>query len=308
DPKDDGFVVGPVYPDGPMRTPQAVQRGSIFNGNGDPSTPDWASTDNAKRLREDSLAVPHIPVVPIGYGNAELLMKEMHGAAVPAAWQGGMRFEYHVGDGTVQARVAVWPERGQRAYKMIYDTFGRLRGTDFPNEMVIVGGHRDAWGPGADDNISGTASVMAAARAFATAASEGMRPRRTVVFATWDAEEWGLVGSTEWVQLMRDSLKANAVAYYNQDESAAGRSFGAGGTASLQAMVRDATKSVQMPGDTMSIYTNWASAGRGRGAPAAPPAAGRGRGGRGRRGANSAATTPPPLPEPRMGDLGGGSD
>ncbi len=307
DPKDDGFVVGPVYPDGPMRNAQGVQRGSIFNGDGDPTTPDWPSTENARRVREDSLAVPHIPVVPIGYGNAELLMKEMHGAPVPAAWQGGMKFDYHLGDGTVQARVAVWPERGQRAYKMIYDTFGRLRGTDFPNEMVIIGGHRDAWGPGADDNISGTASVMAAARAWATAAAEGNRPRRTLVFATWDAEEWGLVGSTEWVQLMRDSLKASAVAYYNQDESAAGRSFGAGGTASLQGMVRDATRSVQMPGDTTSIYTNWASAGRGRGAPP-PVAGGGGRGGRGGRRGRNAPTAPAPLPEPRMGDLGGGSD
>ena len=288
DPKDDGFVVGPVYPDGPMRNPQEVQRGSIYNGDGDPTTPDWASTENAKRVREDSLAVPHIPVVPIGYGNAELLMKEMHGAGVPAPWQGGMKFDYHVGDSAVQARVAVWPERGQRAYKTIYDTFGRLRGSDFPNEMVIIGGHRDAWGPGADDNISGTVSVMAAARAWATVAAEGLRPRRTLVFATWDAEEWGVVGSTEWVQLMRDSLKAGAVAYYNQDESAAGRNFGAGGTASLQGMVRDATKTVQMPGDTVSIYMRWSH-----------PA---GRGARPARGGAVASQEPP------MGDLGGGSD
>lgn len=285
DPKDDGFVVGAVYPDGPMRNPQEVQRGSIFNGSGDPTTPDWASTANARRVREDSLAVPHIPVVPIGYGNAELLMKEMGGVAVPAAWQGGMKFTYHVGDANVQARVAVWPERGQRAYKTIYNTFGRIRGSDFPGEMVIIGGHRDAWGPGADDNVSGTVSVMAAARAWATAAKEGMRPRRTLVFATWDAEEWGLVGSTEWTQLMRDSLRAGAVAYYNQDESAAGRNFGAGGTASLQGMVREATKTVRMPGDTGSIYARWSQGGRG---------------GRGARGGAAA--------EPAMGDLGGGSD
>ncbi len=273
DPRDDGFAVGAVYPDGPMRNPSEVQRGSIFNGDGDPTTPDWASTADARRVPEESLAVSHIPVVPIGYGNAELLMKPMGGRAVPAAWQGGMKFDYHLGDSGVQARVAVWPERGQRAYKTIYDTFGRLKGTDFPDELVIIGAHRDAWGPGADDNISGTVSVMEAAKAWATAAREGLRPRRTIVFATWDAEEWGLVGSTEWAQLMRDSLRAHAVAYYNQDESAAGRNFGAGGTASLQALVRDATKSVTMPGDTGSIYAHWS---RGR--------------------------------EPRLGDLGGGSD
>jgi N-acetylated-alpha-linked acidic dipeptidase len=295
DPKDDGFVVGPVYPDGPMRNPQEVQRGSIYNGAGDPTTPDWPSTADAKRVREDSLDVSHIPVVPIGYGNAEILMRDMRGAVVPARWQGGMRFEYHVGDSSVVARVAVWPERGQRAYKMIYDTFGRLRGTDFPDEMVIIGGHRDAWGPGADDNVSGTVSVMEAARAFAAAARDGIRPRRTVVFATWDAEEWGLVGSTEWVQLMRDSLKASAVAYFNQDESAAGRNFGAGGTASLQGLIRDATKTVPMPGDTASIYSHWSQAQAAR-------SAGAGRGGRRRRTATRVAV------EPSLGDLGGGSD
>lgn len=295
DPKDDGFVVGPVYPEGPMRNPQEVQRGSIYNGEGDPTTPDWASTANARRVREDSLDVPHIPVVPIGYGNAEILMRDMRGAVVPAHWQGGMRFEYHLGDNSVQARVAVWPERGQRAYKTIYDTFGRLRGSDFPDELVIIGGHRDAWGPGADDNVSGTVSVMEAARAWATVAKEGFRPRRTIVFATWDAEEWGMVGSTEWVQLMRDSLKAGTVAYFNQDESAAGRNFSAGGTASLQGLIRDATKTVPMPGDTASIYARWSQAQTAR-------AAGRGRGGRHRRGSAPAAV------EPSLGDLGGGSD
>lgn len=288
DPQDDGFVRGAVYPDGPMRNPQEVQRGSIYNGDGDPTTPDWASTIGARRVPQDSLDVAHIPVVPIGYGNAELLMKDMGGAGVPVAWQGSMKFGYHVGgDSGAMARVAVWPERGDRAYKMIYDTFGRITGSEFPDEMVIVGGHRDAWGPGADDNVSGTVSVMEAAKAWAAAVHSGFRPRRTIVFATWDAEEWGLVGSTEWVQLMRDSLKADAVAYINQDESAAGRNFGAGGTASLQELVRNVTRTVQMPGDTGSIYSHWA------------------RGGRGRRG--GAATTTAPA-EPRMGDLGGGSD
>lgn len=286
DPKDDGFVRGPVYPEGPFRTPWEVQRGSIYNGDGDPTTPDWASTMNARRVPEDSLDISHIPVVPIGYGNAELLMRDMHGPAVPESWQGGMTFPYHVGgDTAVVARVAVWPERGARAFKLIYDTFGRIRGSEFPNEMVIIGGHRDAWGPGADDNISGTVSVMEAAKAWAQAVKSGHRPLRTLVFATWDAEEWGLVGSTEWVQSMRDSLRADAVAYINQDESAAGRNFGSSGTASLQGLMRDVTHDVPMPGDTGSIYEHWARGG------------GRGRG----RGAAAGGV-------PRMGDLGGGSD
>ncbi len=288
-----------MYPEGPFRSAEGVQRGSIFNGIGDPTTPGWASVPGARRIPEDSLAVPHIPVVPIGYGNAELLMKEMGGPAVPGvgpgSWQGAMKFAYHVGDSAVRARVAVWPERGERAFKNIYDTFGTIRGSEFPNEVVIVGAHRDAWGPGADDNISGVVSVMEAAHAWATAVKAGIRPKRTIIFATWDAEEWGLVGSTEWAQLMRDSLKTTAVAYINQDESASGVNFGASGTASLQGLIRDVSRTVQMPGDSVSIYTRWSQPGGRAGAV--------GRGGRG--GRRAAAR---PVPEPAMGDLGGGSD
>ncbi|MES2305874.1 MAG: M20/M25/M40 family metallo-hydrolase [Gemmatimonadota bacterium] len=279
DPFDDGFTRGEVYPKGPYRNAQGVQRGSIFNGYGDATTPGWASTSNAKRLPEDSLAVPHIPVVPIGYGNAELLMRDMAGPAAPEGWQGGMNFPYHVGDGVLQARVAVWPERGNRAYKTIYDTFGMIRGSELPNEWVIIGGHRDGWGPGAADNVSGTVSILEAARAWGNALKNGDRPRRTLVFATWDAEEWGLVGSTEWVESMPDSLQAKAVAYINQDVAASGRSFGASGTASLHALLRDVTRTVGQPGDTGSVYQSW---GRGRGATARS--------------------------EPTLGDLGGGSD
>jgi N-acetylated-alpha-linked acidic dipeptidase len=290
DPQDDGFVRGPVYPEGPYRPAQGVQRGSIYNGDGDPTTPGWASTANARRVPEDSLDVAHIPVVPIGYGNADSLMKDMGGPAVPSSagrggWQGGMTFPYHLGDGSVKVRVAVWPQRGAKAYKNIYDTFGTIRGSEFPNEMVIIGGHRDAWGPGADDNVSGTVSIMEAAHAWGDALKAGIRPKRTIVFATWDAEEWGLVGSTEWVELKSQELKADAVAYINEDESAAGTNFSASGTASLQGMLRDATKVVRAPVDTGSVYARWSSGG--------------GRGGRG-----GAA----PSAEPRMGDLGGGSD
>ena len=280
DPFDDGFTRGEVYPKGPYRNAQGVQRGSIYNGQGDPTTPGWASTPNAHRLPEDSLAVSHIPVVPISYGNAELLMRDMGGAAAPNGWQGGMNFPYRLGNGGVEARVAVWPERGKRAFKTIYDTFGMIRGSEFPDEWVIIGGHRDGWGPGAADNVSGIVSILEAARAWGSALKAGERPRRTLVFATWDAEEWGLVGSTEWVELMTDSLQTRAVAYINQDVAASGRSFGAGGTASLHGLLRDVTRTVGQPGDTGSIYQSWS---RGRG---------------------TAAKTA----EPTLGDLGGGSD
>ena len=187
----------------------------------------------------------------MSYGNAELLREDLDGPGVPAGWQGGLPFRYHIGDRAVQVRVAVFPERGERAFKTIHNTFGTIRGSTHPDELVIIGGHRDAWGPGAADNVSGVVTILEAARAWGAALTQGSRPRRTIVFATWDAEEWGLVGSTEWTELMRDTLTAKAVAYLNVDVSASGRSFGSSGTASLHGLMRDATRTVMQPGDTV---------------------------------------------------------
>ena len=145
DPRDDGFFRGDVYPDGPMRPPQAVQRGSLYNGRGDPSTPGWPSTEGARRLPADSMAIPTIPVLPIGYANAEQILGRLKGQSVPQEWQGGLPFRYHLGDGSVTLRVAVWPERGERAYKTVMNTFAVIRGNVWPDELVIAGGHRDAW-------------------------------------------------------------------------------------------------------------------------------------------------------------------
>lgn len=279
DPMDDGFLQGEVYPLGPMRNPDGVQRGSIFNGQGDPSTPGWPSLPGARRLPESEMNLPSIPVVPIGYGNAGRLLEAMRGPAVPDGWQGGLRIPYHVGDATVQARVAVWPERGPRAYKRIQNTFGRIVGRTHPHEVVIVGAHRDAWSPGALDDVSGTVSVLEAARAWAAAVREGLRPERTLVFATWDAEEWGLIGSSEWAEQMADTLSATVVAYINQDVIASGRMFSASGTASLHELMRDVTATVRQPGDSVTVYRDW-----------------------------SRRTVTSQRPVPPLGDLGGGSD
>lgn len=258
DPQDDGYVRGDVYPAGPMRNPDGVQRGSVFNGDGDPTTPGWPSTSDARRLPLDSLAVSHIPVVPLGYGNAALLLEPMRGPGLPAqSWQGGLPFRYHVGGEGVTARVGLWHQSGERAWKTITNTYGVIRGSRWPGEMVIIGAHRDAWGPGARDNVGGVTSVLGAARAWGKAARDGNRPLRTIVFATWDAEEWGLVGSTEYAELMQDTLRARAVAYVNQDDAADGRRFGAGGTASLHGVLRDVARVVQQPGDSVPIYTAW---------------------------------------------------
>ena len=280
DPADDGYVRGDVYPAGPMRPSHGIQRGSVMNPNGDPSTPGYASTENAKRIPTSQMEIPRIPVLPISYGNASELLRGLSGNSIPQPWQGGLGFRYHVGPGPVQARIAVTTDATTNPYKEIWDTFGVIRGSDYPDEIVMIGGHRDAWGPGAADNVSGTVSVLEAARAIADQAKAGKRPKRTIVFATWDAEEWGLLGSTEYVEDDSLRLSKSAVAYLNQDDIAQGPNFSAGGSPSLRALLRDVAKRVPDPSHQGSVYDVW------------------------RKRANLAADSL----EPQMGDPGGGSD
>ena len=280
DPADDGYVRGDVYPAGPMRPSHGIQRGSVMNPNGDPSTPGYPSTANARRIPAADMDVPHIPVLPISYGNAAELLRGLGGKSIPQPWQGGLSFRYHVGPGPVQARIAVTTDATTNPYKQIWDTFGTIRGAEFPDEIVLVGGHRDAWGPGAADNVSGTVSVLEAARTIAEQVKAGRRPKRTIVFATWDAEEWGLLGSTEFVEEDSLRLSTSAVAYLNQDDVAQGPDFNGGGSPSLRALLRDVAKEVPDPSRQGSVYDVW------------------------RKRAKLAADTL----EPEMGDPGGGSD
>jgi N-acetylated-alpha-linked acidic dipeptidase len=280
DPADDGYVRGDVYPAGPMRPSHGIQRGSVMNPNGDPSTPGYPSTANARRIPLAQMDVPHIPVLPISYGNAAELLRGLGGKSIPQPWQGGLSFRYHVGPGPVQARIAVTTDATTNPYKQIWDTFGTIRGSEFPDEIVLMGGHRDAWGPGAADNVSGTVSVLEAARTIAEQVKAGRRPKRTIIFATWDAEEWGLLGSTEFVEEDSLRLSRNAVAYLNQDDVARGPNFSGGGSPSLRALLRDVAKTVPDPSRQGSVYDVW------------------------RKRENLAADTL----EPQMGDPGGGSD
>ena len=281
DPADDGYVRGDVYPAGPMRPSNGIQRGSVMNPNGDPSTPGYGSTADAKRIPESQMDVPRIPVLPISYGNAAELLRGLSGTSIPQNWQGGLPFRYHVGPGPVQARIAAATDVATNPYKEIWDTFGIVRGSEFPDEIVMLGGHRDAWGPGAADNVSGTVSVLEAAHAIADQVKAGNRPKRTIVFATWDAEEWGLVGSTEYVEDDSLRLSKSAVAYLNQDDVAQGPNFGGGGSPSLRGVLRDVAKHVPDPTKQGSVYDVWRKR-------STPPLA------------DSA--------EPSMGDPGGGSD
>ena len=277
DPADDGYMQGDVYPEGPMRPPTGVQRGSVYNGQGDPSTPGYPSRPGARRVPADSMGVPRIPVVPLSYANAAELLRGVRGAAIPRGWQGGLPFRYHVGPGPVRARVQVVNDA--QPYKQIWNTFGTVRGSEYPDEIVMVGAHRDGWGAGAADNVSGTVSVLESARAIAEQVKAGRRPRRTIVFATWDAEEWGLVGSSEYVEDDSLRLLRGAVAYLNQDVAAQGSRFGGGGSPSLRATLRDVARAVRHPSGKESVYAAW------------------------RREAGVADTA-----EPAMGDPGGGSD
>jgi N-acetylated-alpha-linked acidic dipeptidase len=280
DPLDDGFVQGDVYPEGPMRPLRGVQRGSVFNGTGDPLTPGYASKPGAPRLKVEETALPKIPVVPISAYNAQLLLADVRGTDIPRNWQGGMALRYHVGPGPVRVKVEVTTDAATNGTKQIHNTLGYLRGTTYPDQYVYIGGHRDAWGPGAADNISGTVSVLEAANALADLARKGIRPKRTIVFATWDAEEWGLVGSTEYVEEDSLRLKKGAVAYLNQDVSAQGSQFGGGGSPSLRAVLRDVVKSVPDPKRGGTVYQAWRT---------------------------TTGTRVDSL-EPAMGDPGGGSD
>jgi len=257
DPADDGYVKGDIYPQGPMRTETGVQRGSVMNDNGDPSTPGYPSHPGAKRIPLSDMQVPHIPVMPASYKNAAALLRGVRGANIPQAWQGGLPFRYHVGPGPVAARVVVRSDSATNPIKHIFDTFGVVQGSEFPNELVIIGGHRDAWGPGAGDNVSGVVSILEAARAVAAEVKRGWRPKRTLLFATWDAEEWGLLGSTEFVEDDSLRLERGAVAYLNQDGAASGPNFGAGGSPSLRPMLRDIAREVPDPSGSGSIYSVW---------------------------------------------------
>ncbi len=285
DPANDGFVRGDVYPNGPMRPARGVQRGSVLNSTGDPSTPAGPSLPGAPRVPEEQMVgVARIPVVPVGYGVAEALLQPLGGPAAPESWQGGLDLTYRFGPGPTRARLEVRTESGESAYHPAYNTIAVIEGTEWPDEWVVIGAHRDSWSPGAIDNVSGTASVLEVARAFGAAAALGMRPRRTVVFITWDAEEWGIIGSIEWVEAHADRLRATVVAYVNQDAPVSGSSFGAAASPELKSLARDAAHRVDEPARGGTVYESWLTRVAER---------------------LGDEASPEPLP---VGDLGGGSD
>ena len=259
DPFDDGWRRGDKYPDGPWRPDTGVQRGSVgymFEFPGDPTTPGIASLPSlpeSKRISpEQSAQMPKIPITPLSYRDAWPILQHLEGPDSPREWQGALPFTYHVGPGPVRVKMHL---KQDYQFRTLWDVIGRARGSESPAEWVISGNHRDAWVYGAVDPNSGTAAMLEAVHGVGELLKSGWKPKRTMIFASWDGEEEGLMGSTEWAEQYESEL-ANAAAYFNMDVAVSGPKFGASSVPSLKQFIRDVTKAVPSPkGGT--VYEAW---------------------------------------------------
>ena len=253
DPRDDGFGAGDAYPKGGYRPPDAVQRGSVQDivlYPGDPLTPGVGSTPGAKRLAiQDAKTILKIPVLPISYAAAEPLLAALGGRVAPAAWRGGLPLTYHLGPGPAKVHMKVLSDWRQ---KTVYDVIAKLRGEQEPDRWIVRGNHHDAWVFGATDPLAGQVALMAEAKAIGALVKEGWRPRRTLVYTSWDGEEPGLVGSTEWAESHAAELQAKAVIYINSDINARGY-LNVGGTHALQHFASEAARDVRDPETGASV-------------------------------------------------------
>jgi N-acetylated-alpha-linked acidic dipeptidase len=259
DPKDDGYYRGDAYPKGPWRPASGVQRGSIgymFQFPGDPTTPGVASTpalpDSKRVSPAASEQLPKIPVTPLSYADASPILEHLGGPPSPREWQGALPFTYHVGPGPAKVKMHLKQDYQLRT---IWDVIGKVRGTSSPGEWVVAGNHRDAWVYGAVDPNSGTAAMLETVHGLGELLKAGWKPKRTIVIGSWDAEEEGLIGSTEWGEDHAQDL-GNAAAYFNMDVAVSGKKFGASGVPSLKEFIREIAKSVPSPqGGT--VYDTW---------------------------------------------------
>ena len=202
---------------------------------GDPLTPGWASVPGAKRIPvEQAVSIPKIMALPLSWHDAKPLLANMDGPVAPADWQGGLPLKYHLGGNRVRVHVKIEMDNSTQPY---YVVEGRIRGAELPDEWIVLGNHRDAWVFGGVDPCSGTASMMEMTRALGKLAKAGVRPRRTLVVCSWDGEEVGLTGSTEWGEQFADDLRKKAVAYINVDEATSGPNFHGQAVASLAPML-----------------------------------------------------------------------
>lgn len=255
DPADDGYGKADPFPVGAGRPEDAIQRGSVqylSEGPGDPGTPGWPSTPGGRRLKPaDMKGLPRIPSLPISYGEAGKILSRLRGPQSPSAWQGGLPFTYHLGAGDVRVRLVVRTNAGVRP---IWNVIATLRGRESPKQLVIAGNHRDAWTYGAIDPNSGTICLLEMARAIGELAKTGWRPRRTLMLASWDGEEYGLLGSTEWCEANAAELGANAVAYLNVDVAVAGKDFRASASPALTDVIAEALREVNDPAQKRPLW------------------------------------------------------
>ena len=299
DPADDGYFQGDKYPHGPWRPDTGVQRGSVqymFKYPGDATTPEVASTPGlaaSRRLPLDKVSsLPTVPSMPLSYHDAAPILDNLGGPVAPREWQGALPFSYHVGGaGQIKVHMRLKMDFAQRT---VWDVIGKIPGAEFPDEWVVAGNHRDAWVYGAVDPGSGTAAMLEAVHGVGVLLAQGWKPRRTLFFCSWDAEEEGLIGSTEWAEEHAKQL-AHAVAYINTDASVSGPHFEASAVPSLKQFVREVTMEVASPKGG-SVYDDWK----------------RDLGDAARRRLGKEFNDAPMVPlvggEVRVGDLGSGSD
>ena len=264
DPSDDGWRRGDKYPDGPWRPDTGVQRGSVgymFEFPGDPTTPGVASIptlpDSQRISPQQSLQMPKIPVTPLSYHDVWPVLQHLSGPDSPRDWQGALPFTYHVGPGPSKVKMHL---RQDYQFRTLWDVIGRVEGREVPDEWVVAGNHRDAWVYGAVDPNSGTSAMLESVHGVGELLKTGWRPKRTLIFASWDGEEEGLIGSTEWVE-QHEAQLSNAAAYFNMDVAVSGPKFGASAVPSLKQFLRDITKVVPSPkGGT--VYEAWQRGGQ----------------------------------------------
>ena len=262
DPADDGYFRGDKYPKGPYRPDTGIQRGAVqylFKYPGDALTPGTASRPDlpASKRVDPSQAenLPKIPSTPISYHDAAPILESLGGPDVPHEWQGALPFAYHIGPGGVKVHLTL---KMDYQYRTIWDVIGKITGTEYPDEWVVAGNHRDAWVYGAVDPNSGTAAMLESVHGIGALLKQGWKPKRTIVFGSWDAEEEGLIGSTEWAEDNAAQL-SHAAAYFNTDVGVAGPNFEASAVPSLKEFVRDVTKLVPSPKGG-SVYEQWKKA------------------------------------------------
>jgi N-acetylated-alpha-linked acidic dipeptidase len=254
DPHEDGFTQGAVYPQGPWRPKDGVQRGSVMDMPvypGDPLTPGVGATKDAKRLPiSEAATITKIPVLPISYGDAQPLLAALGGRVVPAEWRGGLGITYRVGPGPARVHLRV---KSDWSLKTLYDVIARIPGSTAPDEWVIRGNHHDAWVNGAEDPLSGQAPLIEEARGYGELLKQGWKPRRTIIYAAWDGEEPALLGSTEWVEAHADELSTKAVAYLNSDTNNRGY-LDMEGSHSLEQFINDVARDIEDPETKLSVW------------------------------------------------------